>query len=96
MWCLELNEGDQEGIKKNAKQWQVKPKAEYRELESIIISNKERSTGVNEFDKVLGGGIVGGTVILLGGDPGIGKTTLLSQVLANISKDFRQKTLYKC
>ena len=82
-------------LKKNAKRRQIKPKSEFRALESIIISNKERiSTGVNEFDKVLGGGIVGGTVILLGGDPGIGKTTLLSQVLANISKDFKQKTFY--
>jgi DNA repair protein RadA/Sms len=38
------------------------------------------STGIGEFDRVLGGGIVAGSVILLGGDPGIGKSTLMLQV----------------
>ena len=41
-----------------------------------------RKTGMQEFDRVLGGGIVPGEVILLGGEPGIGKTTILLQVLA--------------
>lgn len=42
------------------------------------------STGLGEFDRVLGGGIVPGAVCLLGGDPGIGKSTLLLQVLAAV------------
>jgi DNA repair protein RadA/Sms len=42
------------------------------------------STGLSEMDRVLGGGIVPGAVILIGGDPGIGKSTLLLQVLANV------------
>lgn len=42
-------------------------------------------TDIGEFDRVLGGGIVPGSVILLGGDPGIGKSTLIAQVAANIS-----------
>lgn len=42
-------------------------------------------TGVSEFDRVLGGGIVPGSVILLGGDPGIGKSTLLLQALASLA-----------
>lgn len=43
------------------------------------------STGVEEFDRVLGGGLVAGGVVLIGGDPGIGKSTLLLQALANLS-----------
>ena len=47
------------------------------------ISNKDENrykTGLNEFDRVLGGGIVKGSLLLLGGDPGIGKSTMLLQV----------------
>lgn len=43
------------------------------------------STGVAEFDRVLGGGLVHGSVVLLGGDPGIGKSTLLLQALCHMS-----------
>lgn len=43
------------------------------------------STGIDELDRVLGGGLVHGGVVLLGGDPGIGKSTLLLQALANMS-----------
>jgi DNA repair protein RadA/Sms len=43
------------------------------------------STGVTEFDRVLGGGLVHGGVVLLGGDPGIGKSTLLLQTLCHMS-----------
>ena len=42
-------------------------------------------SGIEEFDRVLGGGLVPGGVVLIGGDPGIGKSTLLLQALANIS-----------
>ncbi|MBS1170293.1 MAG: radA [Burkholderiaceae bacterium] len=44
------------------------------------------STGIEEFDRVLGGGLVAGGVVLIGGDPGIGKSTLLLQALASLSK----------
>ena len=50
----------------------------YTEIESQ--DDKRISSGVTEFDRVLGGGIVPGTLVLLGGDPGIGKSTLLLQV----------------
>lgn len=50
-------------------------------------------TGIGEFDRVLGGGIVPGAVILLGGDPGVGKSTLLLQALAALAKQ-GAKTLY--
>ena len=44
-------------------------------------------SGLEEFDRVLGGGIVQGSLVLLGGDPGIGKSTLLLQVAAQMAKD---------
>ncbi|PJK11259.1 DNA repair protein RadA [Lysobacteraceae bacterium NML120232] len=43
------------------------------------------STGIGEFDRVLGGGLVEGAVVLIGGDPGIGKSTLLTQALASMT-----------
>lgn len=49
-------------------------------------------TGVSELDRVLGGGLVGGSVVLIGGDPGIGKSTLLLQTLAILSQQV--STLY--
>ena len=49
-------------------------------------------TGISEFDRVLGGGIVPGGVVLIGGDPGIGKSTLLLQALAGIGAS--RKALY--
>lgn len=45
------------------------------------------STGIDEFDRVLGGGLVSGGVVLIGGDPGIGKSTLLLQALAAMAKE---------
>ncbi len=42
-------------------------------------------TGIEEFDRVLGGGIVSGSLVLVGGDPGIGKSTLMAQVAASLS-----------
>jgi len=51
------------------------------------------STGVGEFDRVLGDGLVPGSAILLGGEPGIGKSTLLLQVLAELAKQ-GQEVLY--
>ena len=46
-----------------------------------------RSTGISELDRVLGGGLVQGVVVLLGGDPGIGKSTLLLQALTAMAHD---------
>src|SRR6185295_1656337 len=55
----------------------------YTEIESQ--DDVRVSSGVTEFDRVLGGGIVPGTLVLLGGDPGIGKSTLLLQVADRLS-----------
>lgn len=54
---------------------------ELKPLDSAIIERETKriSTGFSEFDRVLGGGIVPGSVILLGGEPGVGKSTLLLQ-----------------
>lgn len=47
------------------------------------------ATGFGEFDRVLGGGLVPGAVVLLGGDPGVGKSTLLQQVMANLTQELQ-------
>lgn len=51
------------------------------------------STGLGELDRVLGGGIVAGSLVLVGGDPGIGKSTLLLQVCRNLT-EYGKKVLY--
>jgi len=64
------------------------PAAEAQTLDRIDVSENVRlSSGSAEFDRVLGGGLVRGSTILLGGDPGIGKSTLLLQYLSAISRD---------
>ena len=56
-------------------------------IHAITSAEKDRvRCGIGEFDRVLGGGLVGGSVILIGGDPGIGKSTLLLQAFAAISQ----------
>ena len=55
-------------------------------LKNISLDREERKTsGIGELDRVLGGGIVPGSMVLVGGDPGIGKSTLLLQVCRNLS-----------
>lgn len=63
-------------------------KAEPQTLSSIRPASEQRtSSGIKELDRVLGGGIVAGSVILVGGDPGIGKSTLLLQAISGISEN---------
>lgn len=60
-------------------------KAMPQPLSSITASDEKRTTtGIKEFDRVLGGGVVEGSVVLVGGDPGIGKSTLLIQAASNL------------
>jgi DNA repair protein RadA/Sms len=64
-----------------------------RPLASIVAHERPRvPTGLDEFDRVLGGGMVPGGVVLLGGDPGIGKSTLLLQAGASLGAS--RKVLY--
>lgn len=62
-------------------------------LAKVVAQESPRTpTGIDEFDRVLGGGLVAGAVILIGGDPGIGKSTLLLQALASLATTMQ--TLY--
>jgi DNA repair protein RadA/Sms len=56
----------------------------YAEIDTVVA--ERLSTGVDEFDRVLGGGVVPGSLVLIGGEPGIGKSTLLLQAAAHFAK----------
>lgn len=63
-------------------------------IDSVEMNQQKRlKTGIQEFDRVLGGGLVPGSLILVGGDPGIGKSTLMLQILHRLA-DSRHRTLY--
>ncbi len=82
------------GMGGNVKMKASKEKQEPSSLSSIVMGEEERMhTHIQELDRVLGGGIVPGSLILVGGDPGIGKSTLLLQVCRYLSDDGR-KVLY--
>ena len=67
--------------------------AKAKPLSEITYERFNRTpSGISEFDNVLGGGIVAGSLVLLGGDPGIGKSTLLTQIAAHLSEN--KKVLY--
>jgi DNA repair protein RadA/Sms len=57
----------------------------YSDVDTVVSTRF--STGISEFDRVLGGGIVPGSLVLLGGEPGIGKSTLLLQAAAAFARD---------
>lgn len=67
--------------------------AEIIDLTTIKATNLERlKTGINEIDRVLGGGLVSGSLVLLSGEPGIGKSTLVAQIASALGKE--GSTLY--
>ncbi len=67
--------------------------ADVIELAAVPMTQEVRvTTGISELDRVLGGGLVAGSVTLIGGDPGIGKSTVLLQMLSHLSKN--QTSLY--
>ena len=69
------------------------PSSKVQNLSEITTENKTRlTTGLSELDRTLGGGLVDGSVVLIGGDPGIGKSTLILQALAAINQS--NVTLY--
>ncbi len=64
-------------------------------IDEIALLDEDRiPTGFRELDRVLGGGIVVGSLILLGGDPGIGKSTILLEVSRNLAVDSQKSVLY--
>ena len=62
---------------------------EFVSLDGQSAPAPRKKTGIQEFDRVTGGGLVGGSASLIGGDPGIGKSTLLLQAVAGLAKDAR-------
>jgi DNA repair protein RadA/Sms len=81
------------GMKKNSLD---NEKALTMPLNDIVIEHFERiKTRLNEIDKLLGGGIVPGSVIITGGSPGIGKSTLILQILGELAKQ-NIRSLYIC
>ena len=95
--CHEWNTFTEEPVVKAAGSAAVKKAA--AEIKPVRLSEvhtdeKQRiSSGMEELDRVLGGGIVAGSLMLVGGDPGIGKSTLLLQVCHNLTRD-GHKVLY--
>ncbi len=65
------------------------PPIEMHDLQGIGEDPKRYKSQIGELDRVLGGGIVPGSVVLLGGDPGIGKSTLLLQAVAKLSENYK-------
>lgn len=84
-----INEDEDE----SQKRVKISTKAKVELLDEIEISKQMRiKTGFGEFDRVLGGGIMKGSSILIGGEPGIGKSTLMLETIVNCSKN--NKVLY--
>jgi DNA repair protein RadA/Sms len=70
------------------------PKAKPVPIDAIELGDEIRiQTGIQEFDRVLGGGLVSGSLVLIGGDPGIGKSTLMLQALYGLARQ-GSKVLY--
>lgn len=96
--CLTWNTLEEISVKKsnhaiNKKVGYAGESAQVVALKDIEVINTPRTeTGSKELDRVLGGGLVPGSVVLIGGDPGIGKSTLLLQTLCHLSQS--AQTLY--
>jgi len=72
----------------------VPPASEPVPIDTVQLDNEiRRQTGIAEFDRVLGGGLVDGSLVLIGGDPGIGKSTLMLQTLHGLARA-RSRVLY--
>ncbi|MDP9127869.1 MAG: DNA repair protein RadA, partial [Pseudomonadota bacterium] len=83
--------GPPKGLAESAK-GQKSHKIDFVPLKGVDQALPRRMSGIGEFDRVLGGGLVPGSVVLVGGDPGIGKSTLLLQAVCRLAKNY--KTVY--
>ncbi len=95
--CAAWNSVSEEGITSSGRNTRMGHYANQRSavtsVEEVVLDVEVRmDCGLSELNRVLGGGLVDGSVVLIGGDPGIGKSTLLLQTLANLSQT--QKVLY--
>lgn len=91
--CGNWNTMNEEVVSKTESASAIKRQAVYTKPVSITeISTTDEHryiTGISELDRVLGGGIVKGSLILLGGDPGIGKSTILLQICRQLTKELK-------
>jgi len=93
--CGEWNTLEEQTVQKSASKTKAISQVSGRgetpvNINSIEITGEERClTGLSELDRVLGGGIVKGSLVLLGGDPGIGKSTLLLQICEYIGQTMK-------
>ena len=92
-WNTFVEEKVVTGARKTAGKAAVLNSAPASILEVTTGEETRIGTGMSEFDRVLGGGIVKGSWLLLGGDPGIGKSTILLQVCRNLT-EAGHKVLY--
>lgn len=95
-WNTFVEEIEDKSSKSNHRETFVIDKSSQKpvNINSITIKHEERfSSGINELNRVLGGGIVRGSLVLVGGDPGIGKSTLLLQVSESVAQSGK-KVLY--
>lgn len=90
--CETWNSFSEELVETSSRKANIsKSKFSYSKIVDVMAAEEDRiKTGITEFDRVLGGGIMPGSVILLGGDPGIGKSTIAMQAAASI----KEKVLY--
>jgi len=85
--CGEWNSMVEEPVKSERKGKPSSDMSQPQTLDTISLAPEMRlRTGMVEFDRTLGGGVVPGSLILIGGDPGIGKSTLILQVLDRLSR----------
>ena len=94
-WNTFVEEFEQKTSKSNKEVFVIdKSSSRPLNINSIETIKEQRfSTCINELDRVLGGGVVKGSLVLVGGDPGIGKSTLLIQVSSNVANSGK-KVLY--
>jgi len=95
--CGAWNAISEEGVVANGRGTRLSHYANQRSIitpvEEVVIDREIRmDCGLSELNRVLGGGLVDGSVVLIGGDPGIGKSTILLQTLANLS--IQDRVLY--
>ncbi len=84
-WNTMNEEAPQTAIKSSKRAFSLQPVMKLQDITEDV--EKRISTGIKELDRVLGGGIVEGSLVLIGGDPGIGKSTILLQACQYIGKN---------
>ncbi len=84
-WNTIVEEAPRENLPKGVSGGKGGRKIEFVELKGESAPPPRRTTGIGELDRVCGGGLVAGSAILVGGDPGIGKSTLLLQATAKLA-----------